>query len=69
MPFAFVKGIGRVKVKKKVPRTFRKTIKIGNRIFKADREAQRIIFIDKNLAKGERARLRKKFVREAVRKL
>lgn len=60
MPFAVVKGLGRIKVKKKVPRSFPKSIRIGNKTFKTDREAQRIIFIRNNLAKGESSRLRKK---------
>lgn len=60
MPFANVKGIGRVKLKKKIPRTFPKTIRIGNATFKADRKMQRVIFIKSNLAKGESSRLRKK---------
>ena len=67
MPFANVKGIGRVKVKKRVPKSFPKSIRIGNRTFRTDREAQRVLFIQKNLAKGESNRLRKKFIREAGR--
>ena len=67
MPFAIVKGIGRIKVKKRVPKSFPKRIRIGNKTFKTDREAQRVIFIRNNLAKGESTRLRKKFIREAGR--
>ena len=60
MPFVNVKGLGRVKLKKKVPKSFPKTIRIGNKTFKADRRMQRVLFIKNNLAKGESSRLRKK---------
>ena len=60
MPFVNVKGLGRVKLKKKVPKSFPKTIRIGNKTFKADRKVQRVLFIKNNLAKGESSRLRKK---------
>lgn len=63
MPFVTVKGIGRIKLKKKIPRTFPKTIRIGNKIFKADKKFQRVNFIKNNLAKGESSRLRKKFLK------
>lgn len=60
MPFVNVKGLGRVKLKKRVPKSFPKTIRIGNKTFKADRRMQRVLFIKNNLAKGESGRLRKK---------
>lgn len=62
MPFATVKGLGRVKLKKKIPKSFPNTIRIGNKTFKADRKMQRVLFIKNNLAKGESGRLRKKLL-------
>ncbi len=62
MPFVNVKGLGRVKLKKKVPKRFPMTIRIGNKTFKADRKMQRVLFIKNNLAKGESGRLRKKLL-------
>lgn len=62
MPFANVKGLGRVKLKKKIPKTFPRTIRIGNKTFQADRKMQRVLFIKNHLAKGESGRLRKKLL-------
>ena len=63
MPFATVKGLGRIKLKRKVPRAFPKTIRIGNKTFNADKKIQKILFIKNNLAKGESSRLRRKFLK------
>ena len=60
MPILNIKGIGKVKVKGRLPK-FKKMIKIGNKRFKADIEAQKLIFARDNLARNERKRLSKKF--------
>lgn len=60
MPIVKIKGIGKVRTSRKLPK-LKKTVTIAGKKFKADRETQKVIFASKNLAKGERARLNKKF--------
>lgn len=55
-----LKGIGKIKVTSK-PKRIPKSIKLGNKRFKVDPNRYKVIWIERHLAKGERARLRKKF--------
>lgn len=60
MPFLKIKGIGKVKTSRKLPK-LKKIVIIAGKKFKADKETQRVLFAAGNLAKGERLRLQKKF--------
>lgn len=61
MPYMTIRGMGKIKVKKKPPRRFSKTVKIGNRVFKTDPTVQKLLWANKHITAKERKRLTKKW--------